>query len=106
MKYLSGTLSGGEQQMLAIARAIIHHPVLLICDELSLGLAPLVVQTVFESLAKLKDLGTTILVVEQFATKVFEIASRGYIMNLGSISAQGDSQTLATDDKIRKSYLT
>ena len=105
-RQLAGTLSGGEQQMLAIGRALMAKPKLLLCDELSLGLAPMVVDAVFESVRKLQNLGTTILIVEQFATKVFEIASRGYVMTLGKIVLHGDTETMLKDEAIRKAYLT
>ena len=103
---LSGTMSGGEMQMLAIGRALMAKPKLLLCDELSLGLAPLIVDVVFESMTKLQGLGTTMLIVEQFASRVFEIASRGYIMTLGEIVFQGDTETMHQDDRVRKAYLT
>jgi branched-chain amino acid transport system ATP-binding protein len=103
---LCGTLSGGEQQMLAIARAIMAKPKLLLSDEVSLGLAPLVVENVFDSLKKLQGLGTTIVVVEQLATMVFEIASRGYIIVLGEVVLEGDTETMCQDASVRKAYLT
>jgi branched-chain amino acid transport system ATP-binding protein len=103
---LAGTMSGGEQQMLAIGRALMAKPKLLLCDELSLGLAPLVVDAVFESLVKLQSFKTTMLIVEQFATKVFEIASRGYIMTLGEIILGGDTETMSQDEIVKKAYLT
>jgi len=105
-RQLAGTMSGGEQQMLAIGRALMAKPKLLLCDELSFGLAPLMVDSVFESMAKLQGLGTSILIVEQFATKVFEIASRGYIMVLGEIFSQGSTETMLKDERVKKAYLT
>jgi len=103
---LAGTMSGGEQQMLAIGRALMAKPKLLLCDELSLGLAPLIVDAVFESMTKLQSLGTTMLIVEQFTTRVFEIASRGYVMTLGEVLFQGGTETMLQDDRVKKAYLT
>jgi len=103
---LASTLSGGEQQMLSIGRAIMAKPKLLLCDELSLGLAPLVVEAVFDSLLKLQGLGTTMLIVEQLATKVFEVASRGYVLTMGKIILEGDTKTMIQDEKVRKAYLS
>ena len=81
-------------------------PKLLLCDELSLGLAPLVVEAVFDSLLKLQGLGTTMLIVEQLATKVFEVASRGYVLTMGKIILEGDTKTMIQDEKVRKAYLS
>lgn len=103
---LAGTLSGGEQQMLSIGRAIMAKPKLLLCDELSLGLAPLMVEAVFDSLLKLQDLGSTMLIVEQLATKVFEVASRGYVLTMGEIILEGDTKTMIQDERVRKAYLS
>jgi len=103
---VAGTMSGGEQQMLAIARSLMAKPKLLLCDELSLGLAPLMVDLVFEKLGELRTLGTSMLIVEQFTTKVFEIASRGYVMRLGEIYLQGDTEMMLHDKRIRGAYLT
>jgi branched-chain amino acid transport system ATP-binding protein len=102
---LAGTLSGGEQQMLAIGRTIVAKPKLLLCDELSLGLAPLVVEIVFDSLSKLRDLGTTILIVEQLVVQVLEIAKRGYIMSQGKFIFEGDVAAMHQDERVRKAYL-
>jgi branched-chain amino acid transport system ATP-binding protein len=103
---LAGTLSGGEQQMLAIGRSIMAKPKLLLCDELSLGLAPLVVELVFDSLLKLQGLETAMLIVEQMATKVFEVASRGYVLTLGKIILEGNTETMTKDERIKKAYLS
>jgi branched-chain amino acid transport system ATP-binding protein len=105
MEQLAGTLSGGEQQMLAFARTMMAQPRLLLCDELSSGLAPKVVELVFETLVKLQALGTTILIVEQLADKVFDISSRGYIMTQGQIIYEGNTDTLRHDERVKKAYL-
>ena len=103
---LAGAMSGGEQQMLAIGRAIISSPKLLLFDELSMGLAPLIVDLVFESIDKLREMGTPMLIVEQLATKVFEIASRGYVMVLGEIVIEGPSKELSMNEEIRNAYFS
>lgn len=102
---LAGTLSGGEQQMLAIGRALMCRPKLLLLDEPSLGLAPIVVQEIFEILADLNRSGTTILLVEQNANMAMKTAHRAYVLEAGSIVAQGDARTLADDERVRKAYL-
>jgi branched-chain amino acid transport system ATP-binding protein len=81
-------------------------PKLLLCDELSLGLAPLVVELVFDSLLKLQGLETAMLIVEQMATKVFEVASRGYVLTLGKIILEGNTETMTKDERIKKAYLS
>ena len=102
----AGSLSGGEQQMLAIARALMSRPRLLLCDEPSLGLAPIIVQDMFRMLAKLnKEEGTSILLVEQNANLAMEIAHRAYLLETGSIVATGDAKEMLDDDAIRKAYL-
>ncbi len=102
----AGSLSGGEQQMLAIARALMSHPRLLLCDEPSAGLAPIIVQEMFRILAQLnKDEGTSILLVEQNANLAMEIAHRAYLLETGTIVATGDAQSMLNDDAIRKAYL-
>jgi len=103
---LAGSMSGGEQQMLAIARALMSRPRLLLLDEPSLGLAPLVTRDVFERIAEVNDeLGTTVLVVEQNANLALKIADRGYVLATGSIVASGTSEELSSDDSIRRAYL-
>jgi branched-chain amino acid transport system ATP-binding protein len=101
-----GTLSGGEQQMLAIARAIIARPRLLLMDEPSLGLAPIVVQLIFEIIRKInQDNGTTIFLVEQNAHMALNVAHRGYVMENGRISLEGFARDLLNNDAVRTAYL-
>jgi branched-chain amino acid transport system ATP-binding protein len=102
----AGSLSGGEQQMLAIARALMCRPQLLLCDEPSLGLAPILVQDMFRTLAEMnRDNGTAILLVEQNANLALEIAHRVYLLETGSIVATGDAESMLHDDAVRKAYL-
>jgi branched-chain amino acid transport system ATP-binding protein len=101
----AGTLSGGEQQMLAIARALLARPRLLMLDEPSLGLAPLVVQTVFQVIREIASTGTTILLVEQNAGMALRIADRAYVIEVGEIQMEGRASELAESDEVRKAYL-
>jgi branched-chain amino acid transport system ATP-binding protein len=101
----AGTLSGGEQQMLAIARALMSRPRLLLLDEPSLGLAPLLVSEIFEIIAGLGAMGTTILLVEQNARLAMRVSRRTYVMESGSIILSGLSTTLAADERITRAYL-
>ena len=101
----AGTLSGGEQQMLAIARATMHDPDFLILDEPSLGLAPKIVSGMFELIDQLHQEGTTILLVEQNIRKSLAIADRAYVMELGEITKSGDAQRLSEDPSILEAYL-
>src|ERR671937_2317548 len=101
----AGTLSGGEQQMLALARALMSEPELLCMDEPSLGLAPLVVQDIFRSIRAANAAGTSVLLVEQNARYALETASRGYVLQTGSIIASGACAALRNDDRVRQAYL-
>lgn len=102
---MSGTLSGGEQQMLAMARALMSKPKLLLLDEPSLGLAPLIIRDIFNSIKALRDEGLTILLVEQMANQALAIADRAYVLEIGKISLEGSGQELLSNPQIRASYL-
>jgi len=101
----AGTLSGGEQQMLAIGRALMSKPRLLLLDEPSMGLAPLMVQKVFETVLAVSAEGVTILLVEQNAKLALEVSHRGYVMESGEITLAGDARELLHDRKVRAAYL-
>jgi len=101
----AGTLSGGEQQMLALGRAIMSEPHLICLDEPSLGLAPMVVQDIFRTIKAINAAGTSVLLVEQNARYALETASRGYVLQTGSIIASGSCATLRNDDRVRQAYL-
>ena len=102
---LAGTLSGGEQQMLAMGRALMSKPKLLMLDEPSMGLAPILVEQIFDIVKELNEAGTTILLVEQNARMALSIAHRAYVLETGTISMSGDAHELAEDDRVRKAYL-
>jgi branched-chain amino acid transport system ATP-binding protein len=102
---IAGTLSGGEQQMLAMARALMAEPKLLLLDEPSMGLAPLMVEKIFEIVADIARQGVTILLVEQNARLALEFASRGYVMESGAISLAGEAKALLADPRVREAYL-
>lgn len=102
---IAGTLSGGEQQMLAIGRAMMSRPKLLLLDEPSMGLSPLLVDQVFEIIKQLRDDGTTILLVEQNAGKSLAISDRAYVLELGEIVLSGTGVELAASDEVKKAYL-
>lgn len=102
---IAGTLSGGEQQMLAMSRAIMSSPKLLLLDEPSMGLSPLYVNTIFEMIKKVNSLGTTVLLVEQNAKKALSIADRAYVLEIGNIVKTGTGEALLGDEDIRKAYL-
>jgi branched-chain amino acid transport system ATP-binding protein len=101
----AATLSGGEQQMLAIGRALMSRPRLLLLDEPSLGLAPLLIQTIFEVIADIRERGTAVLLVEQNARAALAVASRGYVLELGRIALEGTSRDLLANDAIAAAYL-
>jgi len=102
---IAGTLSGGEQQMLAMSRALMIRPKLLMLDEPSMGLAPILVDQVFSIIKELNASGTTILLVEQNANKALEISDRAYVLETGSITLSGTGAELAQSDEVRKAYL-
>ena len=101
----AGTLSGGEQQMLAIGRALLARPRLLLLDEPSLGLAPQLVQTIFKIIREINASGTTIFLVEQNAHMALRVAHRAYVLEVGSVVMAGDAKQLAASDEVKKAYL-
>ncbi len=102
---LAGTMSGGEQQMLAMGRALMARPKVLLLDEPSMGLSPILVDTIFEVVSDIHGRGTTILLVEQNASRALQIASRGYVMDSGEITMEGEGQQLLDDPRVRAAYL-
>ncbi|WP_406291188.1 ABC transporter ATP-binding protein [Embleya sp. NBC_00896] len=102
---LAGTLSGGEQQMLAIGRALMGQPKLLLLDEPSMGLAPLIVAQIFEIIREINEQGTTVLLVEQNAAQALRLAHRGYALETGSVVLSGPADQLLSDPKVREAYL-
>jgi branched-chain amino acid transport system ATP-binding protein len=104
-KQLAGTLSGGERQMLAVGRALMSAPKLLMLDEPSLGLAPLVVREIFRIIARLREQGISILLVEQNARAALEVADHGYVLETGSIALEGPADQLAGDPRVIETYL-
>ena len=105
MKQVAGTLSGGEQQMLAMGRALMSHPKLLMLDEPSMGLAPILVEQIFDIIRELHKAGTTILLVEQNAQAALSVADRGYVLETGKVVTTGTGKELLNDDAVRKAYL-
>ena len=105
IKQQAGTLSGGEQQMLAIGRALMNRPEMLILDEPSMGIAPIIVKEIFNIIQEINKSGTTILLVEQNANMALSIADRAYVLETGKIVIQGDAKELLSDDSIRSAYL-
>ena len=104
-KQIAGTLSGGEQQMLAMGRALMSHPRLLMLDEPSMGLAPILVEQIFDIIRELHAAGTTILLVEQNAQAALSVADRAYVLETGRISLSGTGAELMASDKVREAYL-
>lgn len=102
---LAGMLSGGEQQMLAMGRALMSHPKLMMLDEPSMGLAPILVQQIFDMIKRLHETGTTILLVEQNAEMALKVADRAYVMETGEITLSGSGKELSESDEIKKAYL-
>jgi branched-chain amino acid transport system ATP-binding protein len=102
---LAGTMSGGEQQMLAMGRALMSRPKVLLMDEPSMGLSPIMVDKIFEVVREVHERGTTILLVEQNASRALEIADRGYVMESGLIAMSGDAKEMLRDPKVRAAYL-
>jgi branched-chain amino acid transport system ATP-binding protein len=102
---MGGTLSGGEQQMLAIGRALMARPRVLLLDEPSLGLAPLVVETIFQIIREINQQGTAVLLIEQNARKALQTAARGYVMETGEIALSDNARDLLDNDDVRKAYL-
>ena len=105
MNQVAGTLSGGEQQMLAMGRALMSKPKLLMLDEPSMGLAPILVEQIFDIIKELHKAGTTILLVEQNAEMALKVADRAYVMESGKIVLSGTGEELAASDAIKKAYL-
>ncbi len=102
---LAGTLSGGEQQMLAMGRALMSHPKIILMDEPSMGLSPILVNEIFDIIRSVNEAGTTVLLVEQNAKKALDIADRAYVLETGKIVTSGDAKVLMNDDSIKKAYL-
>lgn len=102
---LAGTMSGGEQQMLAMGRALMAQPKVLLLDEPSMGLSPLMVDKIFEVINDIHQRGTTVLLVEQNASRALQLASRGYVMDSGEVTMSGDAKLLLNDPKVRAAYL-
>ena len=105
MKQAAGTLSGGEQQMLAMGRALMSRPKIILMDEPSMGLAPILVDEIFKIIRDVNDAGTTVLLVEQNANKALKIADRGYVLETGSIIAEGKASDLLEDQAVKEAYL-
>ena len=104
-KQIAGTLSGGEQQMLAMGRGLMIHPKLLMLDEPSMGLAPILVQEIFNIIKSLHETGTTVLLVEQNARMALSVADRAYVLETGRVSMSGNAADLANDDRVKQAYL-
>ncbi|HKL79112.1 MAG TPA: ABC transporter ATP-binding protein [Mobilitalea sp.] len=104
-KQLAGTLSGGEQQMLAMGRALMSHPRIILMDEPSMGLSPILVEEIFDIIKEINKSGTTVLLVEQNAKKALSIANRAYVLETGNIVLQGDAKELMDNEQVKKAYL-
>ena len=102
---LAGTLSGGEQQMLAMGRALMSHPKIILMDEPSMGLSPIFVNEIFDIIKEVSASGTTVLLVEQNAKKALSIADRAYVLETGKIVLEGDAKELMNDESVKKAYL-
>ncbi len=102
---IAGTLSGGEQQMLAMGRALMSHPKIILMDEPSMGLSPLFVSEIFDIIKEISDNGTTVLLVEQNAKKALSIADRAYVLETGKIVLEGDAEEMMNNDSVKKAYL-
>ena len=105
IKQTAGTMSGGEQQMLAVSRALMGDPKLLLLDEPSMGLAPVLVELIFDTIVKIRKQGITILLIEQNATAALEVADRAYVLESGKVKMSGSAAELRSDDKVTKAYL-
>ena len=105
IKQTAGTMSGGEQQMLAVSRALMGDPKLLLLDEPSMGLAPVLVELIFDTIVKIRKQGVTILLIEQNATAALDVADRAYVLESGKVKISGTAQELSADDKVTKAYL-
>lgn len=102
---MAGTLSGGEQQMLAMGRALMSHPKIILMDEPSMGLSPIFVNEIFDIIKEVSAGGTTVLLVEQNAKKALSIADRAYVLETGTIKLTGDAEELMNNDAVKKAYL-
>ena len=102
---IAGTLSGGEQQMLAMGRALMSHPKIILMDEPSMGLSPIFVEEIFSIIRDISAEGTTVLLVEQNAKKALSIADRAYVLETGNITLSGDASSLLNDESVKKAYL-
>ena len=105
LKQMAGTMSGGEQQMLAMARALMSHPRLICMDEPSMGLSPILVQTVFDTIKRIRDEGVTVFLVEQNASMALSLADRGYVIQTGKVVLSDTAPNLLTNDLVRQAYL-
>lgn len=106
LRQRAGTLSGGEQQMLAMGRALMSHPRMIVMDEPSMGLSPIYVNEIFDIIQKINGDGTTVLLVEQNAKKALSIADKAYVLETGNIALSGDAKELMNNDQVKKAYLS